>query len=100
MWRYELTLNKKSYAKDSIGNQIPITTPIVIFCDKKSIGRTEFYNSAVSGLKPEIIFLVHSWEYDGETEVVFEGVKYKVIRTYSNDSEKTELTCEKVIGNG
>jgi SPP1 family predicted phage head-tail adaptor len=99
MWRYELTLNKKSYTKDSIGNQVPIITPIVVFCDKKSIGRSEFYNAAVADLKPEIIFVVHTWEYDGETEVEFDGVRYKIIRTYSA-SEKTELVCEKVIGNG
>ncbi len=94
---HELTLiGATSYTEDDIGNQIPVKTQTPILCGIKSIGRTEFYNAAANGIKPVIVFLVHGYEYSGETEIIFEDIKYKVIRTYSEGFEEIELTCEKV----
>jgi SPP1 family predicted phage head-tail adaptor len=100
MWMHELTLIKQSYTEDELGNQISVEVKSSVFCDVKSVGRTEFYSAATTGLKPEIIFVIHTYEYDGETVVEFEGKKYSVIRTYSASTERMELTCEKVLGNG
>lgn len=72
---------------------------IDIFCNVKSVSKNEFYNAATAGLKPSLVFIVHSYEYDNEEKVEFEGVKYNVIRTYVVNSEEIELTCEKVISN-
>ncbi len=36
----------------------------------------------MSGLKPEIKFIIHEFEYEGEKEVKFEGERYEVLRTY------------------
>lgn len=94
---YELTLIQQTYIEDEIGNQTPTEIKTVIYCGLKSIGRTEFYNAIAHGLKPELIFNINKFEYSGEQLIEFEGKKYKVIRTYSNDLEKIELTCEKVI---
>lgn len=105
---HELTLVGLIYPKDEngfpqtdeVGNQISEEIKSVVLCCVKSIGRTEFYNAATNGLKPEFIFVVHGYEYFGETLVEFEGVKYNVIRTYSVNFEEVELTCEKVAANG
>ena len=78
-------------------NQIPEEIKTVVYCDLKSITRAEFYNAASQGIKPEIVFVIHKYEYNDEKEILFEGKKYKVIRTYSKDFEEIELTCEKVI---
>jgi len=104
----ELTLIGMIYPKDEngnpqtdeVGNQIGEEIKSVVLCGVKSIGRSEFYNAATSGLKPEIIFVVHGYEYFGETQVEYEGTKYKVIRTYSANFEEVELICEKVAANG
>lgn len=64
-----------------------------ILCGKKSVGRNEFYSAAQAGLKPEIIFIVHDYEYNGEEKIRFEGKIYKVIKTYSVSFEEVELTC-------
>lgn len=113
MYNHELTLISYEIGKDEIGNEIKIPIKKNIFCKVADIGSTEFYNAQVLGLKPEIKFIVHEFEYEGEKEVEFEGEKYKVLRTYrkkysigekkSNnilEAEEIELTCEKVIGNG
>ena len=93
----ELILIGQTYVDDEYGNQKPISIRKSILCDVKAIGRNEFYNAAVADLKPEIVFVIHAYEYEKEKRVEFEGVKYKVIRTYSIGIEEIELTCEKVI---
>ena len=94
---YELTLVKQSYKTDTLMNQIPEKIETIVYCNLKSITRGEFYNAASQGIKPEIVFVIHKYEYNDEKEILFEGKKYKVIRTYSKDFEEIELTCEKVI---
>lgn len=97
---HELTLIDYTIEYDEIGQQKKIETRTNILCAVKSIGRNEFYAAAQAGLKPEITFIIHAYEFNGEKEVEFEGEKYKVIRTYMKDFEEMELVCEKVIGNG
>ncbi|MNW36745.1 hypothetical protein D3C74_137630 [compost metagenome] len=95
---HELTLiTPGQIIEDDIGNQIesdPIET--IVYCGLKSISRAEYYNAASTGLNPEIVFLVHGYEYDGQETVKFNEAKYKIIRTYSVDFEELELVCEKV----
>lgn len=97
---HELILIAQTMQEDEIGNQVPVETRTTILCSLQSIGRNEFYDAAASGLKPELMFTIHAYEYKGERQVEFEGVKYNVIRTYRANFEELELTCEKVIGNG
>ncbi|AVK48938.1 phage head-tail adapter protein [Clostridium sp. MF28] len=93
---YGLTLIKYTFKTDKLMNQIPEEVKTDLYCDLKSVGRNEYYNAASQGLKPEIIFVIHKYEYNGEREILFEKNKYKVIRTYSTNFEEIELTCEKV----
>lgn len=96
---HELILIGQIYEEDEWGNQVPVEARKPVLCNVKSIGRNEFYAAAQTGLKPEITFVIHGYEYNEEKEVEFEGEKYKVIRTYMKDFEEMELTCEKVAGN-
>ena len=97
---HELILIRHIYEEDEWGNQVPVEARKPVLCNVKSIGRNEFYAAAQTGLKPEITFVIHGYEYNEEKEVEFEGEKYKVIRTYMKDFEEMELTCEKVAANG
>jgi len=101
----ELTLIAQTIEDDGIGNQIPVEAETNILCGLKSIGRTEFYNAAANDLKPEMILVVHPYEYSGERYIKFSEnespkQRYSVIKTYKANMEDLELTCEKVIGNG
>ena len=106
---HELTLISQTVKEDEIGNQIPVETRKTILCKVKSVGRSEFYGAATAGLRPEIVFVVHEFEYGGEQEVEFEGERYKVIRTYRGGMtrhgsklafDEVELTCERVTADG
>lgn len=113
MYNHELTLISYKVDKDEIGNDITIPIKRKILCKVADIGQYEFYNAKVSDLKPEIKFIIHEFEYEGEKEVEFEGERYEVLRTYRKkyrigekksgnilEAEEIELTCEKVIGHG
>lgn len=106
---HELTLISQGWTEDEIGEQIPVETRTTILCGLKSIGRSEFYGAAQSGLKPEIVFVIHECEYGGEQKVEFEGARYKVLRTYQGGMarhgsrlgfDEIELTCERAIETG
>lgn len=97
---HELILISEETTYDEIGNPVVIETRRPVLCNVNSIGGREFYEAAAQGLKPEIEFVVHRYEYNGEQKVEFEGEKYTVIRTYATGFEEIELTCEKDVGNG
>ena len=97
---HELTLIHKEWIQNEIGEFIPVETEIAILCGLKSVGRTEFYSAAVAGLRPKKVFVVHSYEYSEEEEVIFNGKQYRVMRTYGEGTEEIELTCERVAADG
>lgn len=99
MWQSEVTLISEEYEFDEIGNQIPILIEEEVFCNVKSISRSEFYNAATTGLKPSLVFKVRIVDYNDQEKIKFEDNEYKIIRTYIVDTENIELTCEKVLGN-
>ncbi|ADL52147.1 phage head closure protein [Clostridium cellulovorans] len=98
MWSDLLILIKQKHDSDSIGNKKPTPTDIKteVYCNKKSISRAEFYNANSTGLKPSIVFVVNTFEYEGQKIVEFENQRYKVLRTYEPSLDYTELICEKV----
>jgi SPP1 family predicted phage head-tail adaptor len=106
---HELTLISQIITEDAIGNQVPVETETIILCNLKSVVRAEFYSAAAAGLKPEVVFVVHECEYNGEQLVEFEGKRYGVLRTYSGGRgregyrltvDEMELVCGKVAANG
>lgn len=113
MYNHELTLIGYEISTDEIGNEVRVPIKRHILCKIKDVGSSEFYDAQVTGLKPDMKFVIHNFEYEGEKEVIFEGLKYQVIRTYQNHQsrrtygdeinlagEEIELTCEKVVGDG
>ena len=96
---HQLILLKQDHVQDDIGNWQPVLVPKPVLCALKSVTRNEFYSAAQAGLRPERVFVIHGYEYEGEQEVEFEGERYRVVRTYSVSFEELELTCEKVVTN-
>lgn len=93
---HELILFSHEVVEDDVGNQTVVEgVPRAILCDIKSIGRNEFYNAASAGLNPEIVFVINKYEYANEDKVSYEGLTYRVIKTYSTGLEEIELTCER-----
>lgn len=96
MYNDELVLIGSKIEQDDIGNDITVPIRRSVLCKVNSIGRTEYYAAASSNLRPEIVFIIHKYEYENEKKVEFERQQYTVIRTYATDFEEVELTCERV----
>jgi hypothetical protein len=72
-----------------------------VICDVNGVKRTEFYQAQAAGYKPEITVDVKKWEYEKERYLEYDGVMYKIIRTYPVKNECLELVCEGFTdGNG
>lgn len=97
---YDHELSLISFTSGTNANADPILVPtkIDILCGLNSVGRGEFYAAAALQLRPELVFTIHAYEYDGQQMVEFQGGKYKVLRTYATGFEELELTCQKEVG--
>lgn len=68
-----------------------------VFANKKSVRQSEFYQAAVVGLRPELIFEVRSMEFSNDEKVRYGNKEYSIIRTYDK-GEVTELTVTSYVG--
>ncbi len=94
-------LVKFNIDEDGIGNQDETDvkeTPV--FCDEKSVTRSEFWAAGTNDVTPEIVLVVRPYEFNGETRVDYNGVRYRIIRSYKTGPEDMELICGRGIGDG
>lgn len=83
--------------ENELGDVIEETTERQVFADKQSVRQSEFYQAAATGLRPELMFVVRSIDYHGETRLKYNDKEYNIIRTYDKDGELTELVCQGVV---
>lgn len=63
------------------------------FARVKSITSKEFYQAESVGMKPEyVVCLSSSAEYNGEKEVVWNNLRFKVLKSYVRQNDVVELT--------
>lgn len=116
MYNHELTLIGYTTTTDELGQQVKTPVERTVLCKLRHVGGSDFYNAAVSNLKPERKFIIHAFEYEDESEVRFEGQRFRVLRTFGGGSqfrtyidsvdrsdnalkgEEVELTCERMVG--
>lgn len=85
--------------EDEIGNQIEQDTERKVYANEFSVSATEYYNAAVTGMRPSKSFEIYSFEYNGEEKLKHNGVVYRIIRVETR-GEKTRITCERVAADG
>lgn len=79
------------------GEVITTVEWIEVFANKKSVRQSEFYEARNLGLKPELVFEVHSFEFNNYEKIKYEGKEYDIIRVYDK-GEITELTVTSFTG--
>lgn len=82
--------------KDADGFPTKIETRCDVFVTRKSVSRSEFYQSMQAGVNATAVFEMRLCDYEeaGNPQIIeHNGKRYKVIRTYSKDNEFIELTC-------
>lgn len=93
-----VTLVKRTFTTDGIGQKIPVETTRDVFCSVNSVSQSEWFEAGRNGLKAEYRVNMFDPEYEGEEIVVFGGVRYGVYRTYRRNSEVIELYLERKAG--
>lgn len=86
--------------KNDMGDPIELTVKREVFADKKSIRQNEFYQAASTGLRPELMFVIRTIEYEQEPKLEYpigSDKLYNIIRTYDKDGEFTELICSGLV---
>ena len=82
---------------DAYGDRVMQTTGRKVFCPVASIGTKEFYQAQITGQQPEIKFALADYlDYNGETLVEYDGIEYRVLRTYRS-GQRLELTCYREV---
>ena len=72
----------------------PTETERTVFCEIRSVGYQEFYRAMEQDLHPTFVFRLADYaEYQGEKICTYEGKRYRIIRTYI-DNTAIELTVE------
>lgn len=78
---------------DSYGDLVQVMTKHEVYARVRSISQNEFYQAQTAGLKPSYKFTLNtSHDYLGEELVFYNGVFYKILRTYINEADEIELT--------
>lgn len=78
---------------DAAGYPIPQPeTARTVYCDVRSVGRSEFYQAYQAGVSADIIAVVRATDYQGERSARLQETIYTILRAYRRDSEYIELT--------
>ncbi len=90
-----LTLIQRTPGRDENDDPAIRESSRVVFCGVRSIGQQEFYQASATDFHPELkLILADYLDYQDEPLVDYNGVRYRVIRTYRSGQE-LELTVER-----
>ena len=88
MYNNVISLIKETETVNEYGSKVKAETSRDVFCELKSIGQSEFYQAQTNGMKPEIKFVIADYlDYQNEEIIVYDGMKYKILRTYRTGNE-------------
>ena len=106
-----ITLISTTYTQDAIGQSVPVETQRDVFCNLRSVSRSEWATAGQMGLEAELVATMFAPDYRGEeiAEVLWpetEGsqpnpgtaVRYGVYRTYRGRNDEIELYMERKAG--
>lgn len=93
-----ITLVANTQTQDEFGVWRPTKTERQVFCSVDSVTREEFFEGGRNGLNPEYRMTMFFADYNGETEVIYNGIAYGVYRTYRAKTDVLELYVERKGG--
>lgn len=89
-----ITLRHVLVDTDDDGYKIETYQDTEVWADKKSVTRSEFYAANANGINIAAVFVVHSEDYQNQTDIIeLDGKRYEVIRAYQKGIGSVELMC-------
>ena len=69
-----------------------------VLCNVNGVNRSADFLARQAKLNPEYAFVMHKFEYDNQRIVIYDGIRYAVLRTYPIGLDEIELTVETQTG--
>ncbi len=92
-------LMKESNTLDSKNRPKVSYTESLFYCNEKSIGQSEFYQSASVGFKPEIKLEAKLIDLTDVTHIRYNDTIYKILRTYKKEDIVELVLTSTVVEN-
>lgn len=92
-------LMKESITFDSKNRPKVSYAETIFYCNEKSIGQSEFYQSASVGFKPEIKLEAKLIDLTNVTHVKYNNTLYKILRTYKKEDIVELVLTSTVVEN-
>ena len=105
MYNELIYLESRKSEANNVGDRVEKSELTMRLAKLKSIGQSEFYQAQAQGLKPELKFVLADYlDYSYQEYVIYNGFRYKVLRTFRTGNE-IEIVCYggvrlEVAGNG
>ena len=93
-WKDEAVLIREVKRVKSNGYKETYRERRLVFANKKSAARSEFYTAKQAGDRIALVLEVRGADYQEETLVEHEGYLYEVVRAYTKNGETYELNCK------
>lgn len=87
-----------TWADDAYGVPQKTETTTTVYGYVDSVTASEMFEGGRNGLNPELRFSMSDLDYDGQTIIVRDSVRYAVYRTYRPNNGTIELYCERKGG--
>lgn len=78
--------------------QVVTETRTTVYCDIQSVSQNEFFKANELGFKPQLKVTMFKYDYDNESIIEIDGVRYSIYRTFEGRNDEIELYCEKKVG--
>lgn len=69
------------------------------FCEVTSVSQSEYFEGGRNGLNPSFRFRLFRYDYNGETELKYNGITYRIYRTFIDKNDVIDLYAELRQGN-
>ncbi len=95
---YVATLISEAFEKDAINQMIPKEIRREVFCRIGSVRQSEWFDAGRAGLKAQFVVKVFSEDYQNESMIEIDGMRYGIYRTYLGKNDQLELYLERKGG--
>lgn len=84
-----------TYTNDGYGKKVPTETLTSVLVTIESVGRAEFFSAFQQDMKSEYKVKMFAGDYNGQTMIEINSIRYDIYRTYEDDKNNMELYLTK-----
>lgn len=94
--RLELVASTYTRNEYGVSEKTEAIMPVYGYCD--SVSASEFFEAGRNGLNPQFRIVMTELDYHGQAELIRNGERFAIYRTYRPNNGTVELYCERKGG--